>query len=297
MSEPVICGDCGKELAEGSTICVFCGWDQSTTLARPPRPSLVSQLKSGGWRVVVYGLIIALPFLGFMRLRSTGPGPDLPTTLRWMAFGDGGRAAELETIHRMHEIGSATSRYGVREMEVPPFDGDWEEVLAPAATARVRGWIPLVFVGADTGMAPASVREMYEVRSTDGWGRPYRVTADPLARSGEWRESARVKADLDDGLQATFFTLDEPEFERGDWLRLEIESAGKDGAFDTSDDIRMVSYLRVGHVFQLLYDTDEIQRRVERAYTIGRHYFRFEGNNYDLIDARLLAEYRLTSIH
>ncbi len=106
-----------------------------------------------------------------------------------------------------------------------------------------------------------------------------------------------MKADLDDGLQATFFTLDEPDFERGDWLRLEIESAGKDGVFDTGDDIRMVSYLRVGHVFQLLYDTDEIQRRVERAYTIGRHYFRFEGNTYDLIDARLLAEYRLTSIH
>ena len=232
-----------------------------------------------------------------MRLRTTGPGPDLPTTMRWMAFGDGGRAAELETIHRMHEIGSATSRYGVREMEVPPFDGDWEEVLAPAATVRIRGWIPLMFVGADTSMAPASVREIYEVRSTDGWGRPYRVTADPLLRSGEWRKSARVMADLDDGLQATFFTLDEPEFERGDWLRLEIESAGPDGDFDTGDDIRMVTYLRVGHVFQLLYDTDEIQRRVERAYTIGRHYYRFEGSNYDLIDARLLAEYRLTSIH
>jgi hypothetical protein len=284
-------------MAAGATICLYCGWDLSAVLARPPKPSLFAQIKAGGWRVVVYGLLVALPFLGFMRLRATGPGPDLPTTIRWMVFGDGGRAAELETIHRMHEIAAAASRYGVREMEIPPFDGDWEAVLAPASTARVRGWIPLVFLGANTEMAPASVRELYEVRAVDGWGRPYRVTADPLPRSGEWKESARVLADLEDGLQATFFTLDEPDFDRGDWLRLQIESAGADGDLDTDDDILMVSYLRVGHVFQLLYDTEEIQRRVERAYTIGRHYFRFEGNNYDLIDARLLAEYRLTSIH
>jgi hypothetical protein len=36
---------------------------------------------------------------------------------------------------------------------------------------------------------------------------------------------------------------------------------------------------------------------LERAYTIGRHFYRIEGSEYDLIDARLLAEYRLTSIH
>jgi len=129
MSEPVMCEGCGKNLAEGSTICLHCGWDQSTNLARPPRPSLLAQLAAGGWRVVVYGLILLLPILGFMRLRTTGPGPDLETTLRWMVFGDGGRAAELETIHRMHEIASAASRYSIREMEMPPFDGDWEKAL------------------------------------------------------------------------------------------------------------------------------------------------------------------------
>ena len=136
MSERVTCEACGKDLAEGSTICGHCGWDLSTTLARPPRKSLLAQLAAGGWRVVVYGLILLLPIIGFMRLRTTGPGPDLATTLRWMAFGDGGRAAELETIHRMHEIASAASRYSIRENEMPPFDGDWAKVLAPAATAR-----------------------------------------------------------------------------------------------------------------------------------------------------------------
>ena len=297
MSELVMCEGCGKNLAKGSTICLHCGWDQSTSLARPPRPSLLAQLAAGGWRVVVYGLILLLPILGFMRLRTTGPGPDLETTLRWMVFGDGGRAAELETIHRMHEIASAASRYSIREMEMPPFDGDWEKALAPAATARVRGWIPLVFYGADTQMAPASVRELYEVRSVDGWGRPYRLHVRPMPKAEDWVDDPQVAADLAEGLQATFFTRDEPDLGHGDWMRLEMVSAGGDGAFDTADDIRMISYIQVGHVFRLLYNPDETQRKIERAYVIGRHYYRFEGSDYDLIDARLLAEFRLTSIH
>jgi hypothetical protein len=297
MHDRIICEGCGKKLQEGSTICLHCGWDQTTALAQPERPSLVEYLAKGGWRLVVYGLIILLPVLGFMRLRSTGPGPDLATTLRWMAFGDGGRAAELETIHRMHEIGSAASRYAVREMELPPFDGDWEEVLARASTARVRGWMPLVFFGADYQMSPASVRELYEVRSVDGWGRPYRITLRPIARNAAAYDDPVVLADLEEGLQATFFTLDEPDFEHGDWIRLLIESAGADGDFDTDDDLRMMTYVRVGQVFRLLYDPNQVQVEIERAYTIGRHYYRIEGSDYDLIDARLLAEYRLTSIH
>ena len=297
MREEVICGGCGKELTGGASICPHCGWDQTTALAKPEPHSLGAALRAGGWRVAVYGLIILLPILGFMRLRTTGPGPDLTTTLRWMIFGDGGRAAELETIHRMYEIGSAASRYAVREMEPPPFDGDWESVLAPVATARVRGWIPLIFYGADTRMAPASVREMYEVRAVDGWGHPFRLQYREIPAGEAWRDDPEVEADLAKGLQATFFTRDVPDFEQGHWMRLVLESAGRDGDFGTADDLRMVSYFQLGHVFQLLYSPQEVQRRVERAYTIGRHYFRIEGSDYDLIDARLLAEYRLTSIH
>ena len=80
-------------------------------------------------------------------------------------------------------------------------------------------------------------------------------------------------------------------------MRLEMVSAGGDGAFDTADDIRMISYIQVGYVFRLLYDPSEIQSKIERAYIIGRHYYQIEGSDYDLIDARLLAEFRLTSIH
>jgi len=297
MNDRMICGSCGEELAAGASICLHCGWDDRTALVTPPRPSILGQLRAGGWRLIVYGLIVVLPILGFMRLRTTGPGPDLPTTLRWMVLGDGGRAAELETIHRMYEIATAASRYSIREQEMPPFDGDWAEILAPSSTARIRGWIPLVFFGADTGMAPASVREMYEVRSVDGWGRPYRVDTRPLARGLAALDDPQVAADFDEGLQATFFTKDKPDLENGQWVRVEIESAGADGDFDTGDDLRMVTYMAVGHVFRLLYDPDEVQRQIERAYTIGRHYYRIEGSDYDLIDARLLAEYRLTSIY
>ena len=297
MQDRIICDGCGKKLQAGSTICLHCGWDQTAALARPDPISIAEYVKSGGWRLLVYGLIILLPILGFMRLRTTGPGPDLATTLRWMAFGDGGRAAELETIHRMHEIGSAASRYAVREMEVPPFDGNWEEVLSRTATARVRGWMPLVFFGADTQMAPASVRELYEVREVDGWGRPYRITVRPIPRDEAAFGHPMVMLDLEMGLQATFFTIDRPDLAHGDWVRLEIESAGHDGNFDTEDDLRMISYVRIGHVFRLLYDPNQTRIEVERAYTIGRHWYRIEGSEYDLLDARLLAEYRLTSIH
>jgi len=297
MQDRIICDGCGKKLQAGSTICLHCGWDQTTALAQPDPVSFAEYVKGGGWRLLVYGLIILVPILGFMRLRTTGPGPDLATTLRWMAVGDGGRAAELETIHRMHEIGSAASRYALREMEVPPFDAEWEEVLARTATARVRGWMPLVFFGADTQMAPTSARELYEVRAVDGWDRPYRITVRPIPRAEAAVNDPRVIADLEKGLQATFFTIDRPDLERGEWVRLEIESAGRDGEFDTEDDLRMISYVRVGHVFRLLYDPSQTVVEVERAYTIGRHWYRIEGSEYDLLDARLLAEYRLTSIH
>ena len=293
----MICGGCGSELPAGGTICLNCGWDQTAALAKPPSPSLLSRFFSGGWRLLVYGLIIVLPILGFMRLRTTGPGPDLQTTIRWMAVGDGGRAAELETIHRMHEIGNAASRYAIRENDIPPFENDWEKVLAPSATIHVRGWIPLIFFGSDTRLSPSSVREFYEVRSIDGWGRPYRIEARRLPRGEEAASDPTVAKDLEEGLQATFFSRDRPDLEQGEWARLQVGSAGADGAFDTDDDLRMVSYIQLAQVIRLLVDPNEVQRRIERAYTIGRHYFRIEGSDMDLIDARLLSEYRLTSIH
>jgi hypothetical protein len=38
---------------------------------------------------------------------------------------------------------------------------------------------------------------------------------------------------------------------------------------------------------------EELTRELERAFVLGRHHFRLEGNRWDLIDARLLAEFRL----
>ncbi|MEX1309166.1 MAG: hypothetical protein AB1Z65_01980 [Candidatus Sulfomarinibacteraceae bacterium] len=297
MDNVLTCASCGADLPKRSTICASCGWDLSTAIQTPPRRSLLQQLASGGWRVLVYGAIILIPVLGFARLRDTGPGPDLPTTLRWMAFGDDGRAAELVTIHRAHEIGSAASRYAVREIEAFGFGDGWGEELAPKSTMNVRGWIPLVFFGADTGMAPASVREFYEVKDVDGWGRPYRVATTIIPPGDGWKDDPVVTADLEAGLHARFHTLDSPALGTGDWLRLELTSSGRDGVFDTADDLRFVSYSLASAPLRMLADPDLVVRKIERDYTVGPQYFRLEGSRYDLIDARLLAEYRLTSIY
>jgi hypothetical protein len=297
MDNVLKCGECGADLPAGGTICRICGWDLSAAVSAPPRRSLIRQFTSGGWRVLVYGALILLPVLGFARLRTTGPGPDLETTLRWMAFGDNGRAAELVSIHRAYEIGGAVSRFAIRELEAFPFDGDWATVLAPKSTMNVRGWMPLVFFGADSGMAPASVREFFEIRSTDGWGRPYRVKTRIIERGDGWRDDPVVTADLDEGLQARFHTVDRPDLGDGDWLRLVLTSSGRDGAFDTADDLRYISYSLVSAPLRMLADPDIVVERIERNYTVGPQFFRVEGSEYDLIDARLLAEYRLTSLY
>jgi len=297
MDNVTTCASCGADMPVRSTICSSCGWDLGTAVSIPPRRSILQTFVSGGWRFLVYGAIILLPVLGFARLRDTGPGPDLPTTLRWMASGDNGRAAELVTIHRAHEIGAAASRYAVREIEAFSFEGDWAPVLAPKSTMNVRGWMPLVFFGADTDMAPASVREFFEVRSVDGWGEPYRIETRIVDRGDGWENDPVIAADLEAGLQARFHTVDRPELGKGDWLRLVLTSAGLDGIFDTEDDLRFLSYSLVSAPLRMLADPEIVVQKIERNYTVGPQYFRVEGSQYDLIDARLLAEYRLTSLY
>jgi hypothetical protein len=295
MNDEVLCADCGRPLPAGATICTNCGWDLTTSVA-PPRRRLLAVLAGGGWRLLVYGLIAATPLFVFQRLRTTGVGPDLPTTLAWVVTGDGGRSAELVTLHRAHEIGAAATRFAIMEAEAPDFSTDWAAALGPYATMNVRGWIPLLFYGVDTELATAKVREIFAVRAVDGWGRPYRVTTMALPRGVDPLADPTVGADLKDGLQTSFFTLGRPDFAALDWLRVQLESAGRDGLFGSGDDLLFVTYVPVGQTFHLREDAAERQRRLERAYLRGRHYYRYQGSGWDLIDARLLAEFRFEAV-
>jgi hypothetical protein len=292
------CGGCGRQLDPGASLCLECGWDATTALPLGDRPPLGRRLASAAVRLAVYGLLTAAVVVGFLRLQNVGPGPDLPTTLRWVLLGDGGRAAELETLHRAHEIGAAAARYSVREMEPFRFEGDWETALQPYATMRIRGWIPMLFVAADTGMAPASVRELYEVRAVDGWARPYRIDTRVFGHDADPATDPEVAEDLADGLQRTFFDRSDPVFGRQtSWMRLELVSAGGDGRFDTSDDVAFVTYVPVGFTFRVRGSDADLRDDLSAAYTRGTQYFRFISHRGDLIDARLLAEWRLETVY
>ncbi len=292
-SDTDTCGSCGASMPASGSLCPVCGWDARVAVVDRPRRSLATVLAGGAWRVLLYGALVVLPLLGFYRFERVGPGPDLATTLRWIVLGDGGRAAALVTLHRAYETGSAAARYALREVEPPPFDGGWADVLAPYSTMNVRGWIPLLFYGADSSLAPSAVREFYEVRTTDGWGRPFRITTRLLPRGDTWRDDPEVVNDLAQGLNATLLSAGRPDFTAAETLRLVMVSAGRDGRFDTADDLSMVSYVPIGMTLHLSEPGEDVRRAIDRAIVTGRHWFRLDGSRWDLIDARLLAEFRL----
>ncbi len=285
------CPECGGALG-GAGLCPSCGWDPALAHRRPRRvrPAAVAG------RVVLWGGLAALLALAGWRWMLFGPGPDLETTLRWLVLGDGGRSATLLTLHRANEIAAAGARWAVRNLEAPPFEGEWAEELAPYSTMAVRGWIPLLFSAADADLAPGPVKVFYEVRSTDGWGRPWRVRTRRLRRGFDAAGDPEVSADLESGLNANFFAAGRPDFEAFGYLRLELVSAGPDGRTDTGDDITFVGYIPTDLTFRVGGDRAAIQRRMEAAFVTGRHLFRFTGSPWDLIDARLLAEHRLDTL-
>ena len=54
------CPKCGAALAADATICAGCGWDATIAVVNPPR-SLLRLLTSTATRVVLYGVILAVP--------------------------------------------------------------------------------------------------------------------------------------------------------------------------------------------------------------------------------------------
>ncbi len=288
MSAPGTCPECGAELG-GAPLCPRCGWDPALEHRRPRRRRLGPALA----RAALYGGLAALLAAAWMRWATVGPGPDLPTTLRWLALGDGGRAAELVTLNREYEIARAAARWGLENLEAPSFGPGWAARLEPFSTAAVRGWLPLLFAAADARLAPGSVREMYAIRETDGWGRPFAVRTRPIPRGADPERDPEVAADLAAGLRRSIFRRARTRLAGRDWLRLEIASSGADGRPGTADDVVFVAYVPVSHTFRVGADAERLRRELESAYLQGFHLFRVASSRYDLIAARLLAEHRL----
>lgn len=290
------CPACGASVSAAASHCPECGCDLAIAAATPARKPAARRLLGVVPRLVIYGALIALPILGFMRLRVTGPGPNLETTLRWMISGDGGRAATLLTLHREYEIATATARYAVKNLEAPSFSDNWAKELQPFSTIAIRGWLPLLFSGADATLSPPSVRAFYEIRPTDGWGHRYHVQTRTLERGEPWAKDPQVKADLEAGLKQSFFAVGHPDFKTADWMRLQLASDGPDGVAGTGDDIVFISYFPLGHVFRVGADQRQVLQQMDRDLVRGRQLFRYTGSRWDLIDARLLVEYRLDSL-
>ncbi len=294
--EDLQCPTCGAAVNAVDSHCPGCGCDLAIAAATPARTPATKRVLALLPRLVIYGALIALPILGFMRLRVTGPGPDLETTVRWMILGDGGRAATLVTLHREYEIATAAARYTVKNLEPPAFSDDWVKELQPYSTIAVRGWLPLLFSGADATLAPPSVRVFYEIRPSDAWGLSYRVETRTLERGKAWADDPEVKADLEAGLKQSFFSAGHPDFKSADWFRLHLVSDGPDGVPDSGDEISFTSYFPSGHTFRVGTDQRLVLREMEREIVRGRQLFRYTGSRWDLIDARMLAEYRLDSL-
>lgn len=290
------CPACGASVNASASHCPDCGCDLAIAAATPSRKPAARRLVGVLPRLVLYGALIALPILGFMRLRVTGPGPDLETTVRWMIEGDGGRAATLLTLHREYEIATASARYAVKNLEAPSFTDDWAKELQPYSTIAIRGWLPLLFSGADATASPPSVRAFYEILPSDAWGHRYRVQTRILERGKRWAEDPQVKADLEAGLKKSFFEVAHPDFKSADWMRLQLSSDGPDGVANTGDDIVFISYFPLSHVFRVGTDQRQVMQELDRQLVRGRQLFRYTGSRWDLIDARLLVEYRLDSL-
>ncbi len=288
--DPARCPACGTDL-DDHEICPSCGWDG----ALAHRTHRRKRFRPGAWaaRLVLWVLPLALMAAMGWRWIQVGPGPDLATTLRWLALGDGGRAAELVTLNRGYEIARAASRYSLGKLQTPPFDGDWAAELEPFSTGAVRGWLPMLYCMADAKGAPGPVRELYAIKDVDGWGRPYRVRAMSLGRGTDPASVPEVAEDLEEGLKASLFAKGELGLAKIDWVRLELGSAGPDGRFDDGDDLALIAYIPVSHTLRLGRTSRQLSRQLETDYLQGKILFRLVNNRWDLIDARLLAEHRL----
>ncbi len=270
----VDCPACGAAMAAPASFCRACGADLALAAASGRRRYRVPWVSLALLAVVAVAVVA-----GWRRLQLVGPGPDLPTTLRWVLQGDGDRRPTLATLLRAYETARAVARCCLDNGEPCSLaTAEWPRI-AGYANAAWRGFVPLVQWAAAGSAITGRLADLLAVDGTDGWGRPWQASVAPFPAAG--RPAGFYPGALQSGSPPP----------RRELLHLVLVSGGADGAMGTADDLRFEAVFPAPLPLRL---GDPAARR-ERDVAIERGlvWVSWQGTELDLVDGRILAEFYL----
>lgn len=273
----VSCPKCRGDVALGETFCPSCGADLALVGARGR-----ARLSVPWTMLALVGVVAAATTVGWRRFQAVGPGPDLATTVHWIAQGDDERQATLATLMRAYETARAVMRSCIDNGEPCAFSESGWPAIARYSNAVWRGFVPLVQWAVSADSLGGRLGELLAVDGRDGWDRPWKAAIVPMSER-EKPEGFHPGA-LRSGSP--------PPAGRALW-RLELVSSGPDGAAGTADDITFEAVfpapgpLRIGDVKAMRDREAEVER--------GLVWVRWSGTELDLVDGRMLAEFLLES--
>lgn len=287
MAEPpgpptvsVPCPACGRDVTAREAFCPACGADLGVAALRGA--------PSGGgapWALFVVLVLVAAGIVAlWQRFRAVGPGPDLSTTARWLVLGDGGRRAQLATLSRAYETARAVARLTLDRGAPASLDEVGWRTIQSYSNADYRGFVSLVVWAADASAVRGRLAWMLAVDGRDGWGRPWRSTLTRWPGSG-----------APDGFFPGVVAAGAAPPRGRALFRLTLVSAGPDARFDTPDDLTLDAVFPAPRPVPI--GDPALEHRREEEIERGQVWVRVSGSDYDLIDARLLSEFYLTSVH
>jgi hypothetical protein len=274
------CPICGCDVQAAEAFCPGCGADLHIAAVQGARRG-----GSRPWALIAALVLLATAVAGLRaRFLATGPGPDPVTTLRWMALGDGQRRPTLATLSRAYETARAVARYCLDQGAPTSLAAvDWGTIES-YDNADYRGFVSLVLWAADHSAIRGRLASLLTVDGTDGWGRPWHATLLP------WPASIAPS-----GLYPDVIVSGPPPPSGRVLLHLTLVSAGSDGTFGDADDITFEAVFPAAMAIRL--NDPAAQRARDAEIERGRVWVRWRGTTADLVDARLLAEFYLTSAH